>query len=81
MHASVFPLDKLRRATDEKAVLMALKYSFKHPEVFEGMSPGEIAELYRSKEEFISKTEENVDAIVKLRTTVAAYEAMTGRGM
>ena len=61
--------------------MMALKYSYKHTGIFEGMSPGAIAELYRSKEEFISKTEENVDAIVKLRTTVAAYEAMTGRGI
>ena len=78
---AAYLLEKLRRAADEKAVLMALKYSYRHPTIFEGMSPRAIAELYRSKEEFISKTEENVDAIVKLRTTAATHEAMTGRGI
>ena len=74
-------LGKLRRAVDEKEVLKALDYSYKHPGVFEGMSAGEVAALYRSKEQFISKTEENVDAIVKLRMAADAYEAMSGREM
>lgn len=74
-------LGKLRRAVDEKEVLKALDYSYKHPGVFEGMGAGEVAALYRSKEEFISKTEDNVDPIVKLRMTADAYEAMSGREM
>jgi hypothetical protein len=74
-------LEKLRNAADEKEVLMALKYSYQYPGIFDGMTPEQIAALYRSREELIPKTEENVDAIVKLRTTVAGYEAMTGRGI
>jgi len=74
-------LGKLRRAADEKEVLKALDYSYKHPGVFERMSAGEVAALYRSREQFISKTEENVDAIVRLRMTADAYEAMSGREM
>jgi hypothetical protein len=72
-------LKKLRDARDENGVLMALKYSYSHPDIFEGMKPQEIAELYRSKEPFISKTKANVDVIVKLRTTVGKYERLARR--
>ncbi len=74
-------LAELRQATDEKEVLMALKYSYKYPGIFEGMEPEEIARLYLSKEQFIARTKANVDAIVQLKTTAARYEAMAGRGM
>lgn len=69
-------LKKFRDARDEKEVLMALTYTYSHPEIFEGMKPQEIAALYRSKEQFISKTKANIDAIVKLRTTAAQREGL-----
>lgn len=72
-------LRKLRDARDEKEVLMALTHSYSHPGIFEGMKPQEIAELYRSKERFITRTKVNIEAIVKLRTTVAQYERSARR--